>query len=166
LAGIAAAFSLRAVTLAHAAEPHLAADEGIVIYRIPANLQVRSVEFRQLHSRVHFTGWPQIAADGATPTIVKAGFYYLYSFDSPVSNLGHLPNKEPADERGAFQVMPGAVTYIGDWYVTLKRANLAAHLDTIAIARKENAWLEHYPLFVSLVGREEARLPWEQVPAR
>jgi hypothetical protein len=164
LTGIIGTLSLGAFSIARGAEPRVAADEGVVIYGLPATLVIRSVEFRQLHSSVEFAGWPQVGGEAPQPSVVKAGSYYLYNYDTLGTGILHRPNKEPADLQGAFQVLPGAVTYIGEWWVTLQSVQLAARMDTIAKARDANPWLEHYPLFVALLGHDPARLPWDQVP--
>lgn len=124
---------------------------------------VSRVEFRQLHSRVLFFGLPKTAHGALVPAVAKAGFYYLFNFDTGY-NIVHDPFREPADTHGAFKVQAGAVTYVGDWCFTLQGVTSAIRLDTIIKARNDNPWLERYPLFVSMVGHDVVRLPWEQVP--
>jgi hypothetical protein len=162
LTGIAGTFSLSLGSVARSGEPQLAADEGIVLYGLASSFVTRA-EFRQLHSSILFTGVPQTSHEAPIPAVVKAGFYYLFNFDTSY-NIAHAPFPEPADRHGAFQVQSGAVTYVGDWYFNLQGVKPAARVDTIIRARKDNPWLERYPLYVSLLGREVVRLPWEQVP--
>lgn len=164
LTGIAGTLSLSAVPVARSAEPQLAADEGIVLYGLPYSLVVRRVESRQLHAQNHFTGWLQTPNEAPIPSVVKAGYCYLYDYDTSASNIYHSPLKEPTDTHGTFQVQSGAVTYLGEWDVELRGVKVTVSVDTIVRARKNLPWLEHYPLYVSMVGRNVVRLPWEQVP--
>lgn len=162
LTGIAGTLSLTAVSLARSAEPQLGADEGFVIYGLLSPFATR-VQFRQLQSSNVFTGQLPSASVASVPVIVKTGFYYLFNFESTIS-VAHAPFREPSDKKGAFQVQPGAVTYVGDWYIGLQGAKVGTSVDTISRARKDNPWLERYALYVSLVGRDVVRVPWEQVP--
>jgi hypothetical protein len=168
LTAIAGTIGLSAVPVARSAEPQLAADEGIVLYGLTSEFPrvVTRADFRQLHSSIMFTGWPQSAQAPPIPTVVKAGFYYFYYFDTDITffQMFHGPFQEPASTHGAFQVQSGAVTYAGDWYVGITGVKWSISIDTIVRARKDNPWLEHYPLHVAVAGRDVVRLPWEQVP--
>jgi hypothetical protein len=71
---------------------------------------------------------------------------------------------EPADERGTFEVLNGAVNYIGDWAVSMKGAVRTVFIPaTIAQALEAYPWLQKHRLFVSSLGREPVSMEWGQV---
>jgi hypothetical protein len=166
VANMGAVLWLGGIRSSYASEPSLEFDQGIVICGLRTDFPTSFVEFRQFHSRLFFDVSPEgVLGRAPKPVIAKLGQYYLYTIDQPYANVAKPPNREPVDERGTFEVLNGAVTYVGDWFVRFYGAEeeVAVNPKTILRAKTEYPWLEKYQLFVSLKGREPQPLAWEQV---
>jgi len=170
LVTICAALGLSGTRDSHASEPSLEHDQGFVLCAFHTNepVLIRSIEFRQFHAQPLFSvgTWPPDwlrDAPPAAPSIVKLGRYYLSGSWSGFANVGKTLYKEPADERGTFEVLNGVVNYIGDWFVTRQGVDVKVRLPTILSEKRRYPWLEDHQLFVSVPGRESFALSWGQV---
>jgi TonB family protein len=139
-------------------------DEAIVVYEIRTPPDVHQVEFRRIGTHAGFTMMP-ITYAAQNPEIVKAGRYFLSTYRAPRVDLARTLNKEPTDERDSFQVLPGTVTYIGDWVLDYQKVYVLDNRGTLDRARKSHPWLEKYPLYVAVQGHQPISVSWTQVQA-
>jgi hypothetical protein len=144
----------------------LESDQGFVLCSLTTSdpSLIRSLEFRQFDFPPTFNVVRDIKIETPIPSIAKLGRYYLEGSYSIFANVGKALYRKPADERGTFEIVNGAVNYIGDWFVDKQHVRFTVHLETIARFRRVYPWLEKYQLFVSIPGTESFALSWKQVP--
>ena len=145
-------------------EPHLAHDEAILIYGINVP-SVKSLVFWRVDSRGSFA-----ASDAVGPKVVKAGWYFLRSYITIYTNLVADAFPVPKRPEDGFQLIPGAVNYIGDVIGTINSGKQPAvsvkieiRRETIVKVHGQCPWIEKYPLFVSMQGREPTSMSWLDV---
>jgi hypothetical protein len=146
-------------------EPHLAHDEAILIYRTDFP-SLKELIFWRVDARGSF-----MARDlGRAPMVVKAGWYFLRSYTTMYTNLTADIFPEPKGREDAIELISGAVSYIGDVIGTLTpdgapafNVKIEIRRETLVKARDLSPWLEKYPLFVSMQGREPTPMSWLDV---
>ena len=171
VARLGAALCLGGMSHARASEPSLEVDQGIVICSWRSDLYSHYLRFRQFHSRLTFSITADAYGEPPTPAVAQAGRYYLFSHGQPFRNVSNPIFPEPRDERGTFQVLNGAVNYLGDWDLRTSRAQEMSSASakvtidhaSIFYAKRAYPWLEKYQLFVSVPGRDSYALSWTQV---
>jgi len=145
-------------------QPHLAHDEAIVIYGMDFP-SVRKLVFWRVDSRGSFT-----ASDSIEPKVVKAGWYFLRSYITMYVDLAPDIFPIPKRPEEGIELISGAVNYIGDVVGTINgdrhppvSVRVETRLETLVKAREQSRWLEKYPLFISVQGREPTPLSWLDV---
>jgi hypothetical protein len=145
-------------------EPHLAHDEAILIYGVDFPSLARLV-FWRIDSRGSFTASTLIA-----PKVVKAGWYFLRSYVTIYADLTPAMFPLPKRPEEGIELVSGAVNYIGDVIGTFNGdrhppadVKIEIKRETLVKAREQTPWLEKYPLFVSMQGREPTSMSWLDV---
>jgi len=142
-------------------EPHLAHDEAILIYGMDFP-SVRRLVFWRIDSRGSFT-----VSDSVAPKVVKAGWYFLRSYVTMYTDLAPDIFPLPKRPEEGIQLVSGAVNYIGDVIGTINgdrhppvHVKIEIKRGTLVKAREQSRWLEKYPLFISMQGREPTSMSW------
>jgi len=145
-------------------EPHLAHDEAILIYGLHFP-SVRTLVFWRVDSRGSFS-----ASDEVAPKVVKAGWYFLRSYTTMYTDLAADVFPAPNRPEEGIELISGAVNYIGDVIGTINgdrhppvNVKIEVKRETLIKAHEQSRWLEKYPLFISLQGREPTPLSWLDV---
>jgi hypothetical protein len=145
-------------------EPHLAHDEAILIYGINFP-SVKSLVFWRIDSRGSF-----LASSSVAPKVVKAGWYFLRSYITNYTNLAADVFPVPNRPEDGIQLIPGAVNYSGDVIGTVDSnkhppisVKIEIRRETIVKMHGECPWMEKYPLFISMQGREPTSMSWLDV---
>ncbi len=141
-------------------EPHLASDEAVLLHGVHFSM-LRQLSFWRVDKPGNF------AISGSAPRVVKAGWYFLRSYTTAYVDLKTDVFPTPQRLEDAIEVISGAVTYIGDVIGTINKdkhppvsVKIEVRRETLVKAHETCPWVEKYPLFVSLQGREPRPMSW------